>query len=97
MNKVTFEIFEKVFNKLEGEPEITLYINNDKYMIIKYSDHVSFQKIGTGSEIDYNNLKDLYESELKNEWVNIKDIIIDDTFSLKDDLDYILSGDYIKI
>ena len=90
MNKVTFELFEKVFNKIEGEPEITIYINNDKYMIIKYDDRVSFQKIGTGSEIDYINLKDLYEKELKESWNNIKDIILDETFSFNEDLETIL-------
>ncbi len=90
MNKVTFELFEKVFNKIEGEPEITIYINNDKYIIIKSDDHVSFQKIGTGSEIDYINLKVLYQKELKENWNNIKDIIIDETFSFNEDLETIL-------
>jgi hypothetical protein len=97
---VDFDLFEKLFNKIGGEPEISIYFNNNKnqYMIIKYNDYITFQRCGitNGSgEIKFNNLRELFETKtidnicLKEDWNKINDIIIDESLSLKDDLDHI--------
>lgn len=98
--KVDFDLFEKLFDKISGEPEITIYFNDNEnnYKIIKYDGYVTFQKCGIvdgSSEIKYNNLRELFETKtiddicLQDKWNEINDIIIDESLSLKDDLDYI--------
>ena len=97
---IEFDLFEKLFDKFGGEPEITIYFNDNKkqYMIIKYDGYITFQRCGCGDgsgEIKFNNLRELYETKtiddicLKDMWKEINDIIIDEGLSLKDDLDYI--------
>lgn len=92
---IKFEAFENIFNKIEGEPEFTVYFNNRnfKYMIIKYDGYLTFQRCGIedgSGEIRFNNLKELYETKtiddicLKDEWNNIKDIIIDEYISVNE-------------
>ena len=98
--KIEYDLFEKLFNKIKGEPEITIYFENNEnqYMIIKYDGYVTFQRCGIvdgSGEIKYNNLRELYNGKtiddicLKDDWEKITDIIIDEGLSLKDDLDYI--------
>ena len=97
---VDFDLFEKLFNKINGEPEISIYFvdNKNQYMIIKYNNYITFQRCGINDgsgEIKYNNLRELYNTKtvdnicLKEDWNKINDIIIDESLSLKDDLDYI--------
>ena len=98
--KADFDLFEKLFNKISGEPEISIYFvdNNNQYMIIKYNNYITFQRCGIddgSGEIKYNNLQELFNAKtidnicLKDDWNKINDIIIDEGLSIKDDLDYI--------
>ena len=98
---VTFELFKKVFNKMTGEPEIEVYFidNENEYMIIKYDGYISFQRCGIkdgSGEIKFKSLDELYESRtvdgifLKEDWYKIRDIVINEALSFKDDLDIIL-------
>lgn len=85
---INFETFKKMYDSIPGEPEFELYFNDrkDTYWIIKYSDYVTYQKSGFNSnEIKYDNLDELYNVNLKDSWQNITDIVIDTTFSIKDD------------
>lgn len=98
---ITYEKFKKIIDNLDSnrEPEIEIYFNNKdyNYMIIKYSDHITFQRCGKkkdqSGEIRFNSLDELYnvktidEIILKEEWKNITDILIDCTFSVVDDKD----------
>ncbi len=97
---IEFAKFKELFNLLEGEPEIEIYFNNREshYMIIKYDNYINFQRCGINDrsgEIKYNNLDELYNIKtidniiLKDEWNNIKDIIIDETFSIIEDKEII--------
>ena len=101
MIKADFDLFKKLFDKLEGEPEITIIFDDktSKYMIIKYADYVTFQRCGISDgsgEIKFNNLSELYEAKtidgicLKDDWGIINDIVINEGLSLRDDLDYII-------
>lgn len=85
---INFETFKKLYDTIPGEPEFELYFNDkkDTYWIIKYSDYVTYQKSSlNASEIKYDNLDELYNANLKDSWQNITDIVIDTTFSIKDD------------
>ena len=97
---VSYESFKKVFDILEGEPEIEVFFKNtnNTYMIIKYRDRVTIAKVAdelNRGEIKYKTLDELYNSttidgiNLKNDWNNIKDIIIDEIYSFVDDKDEI--------
>lgn len=90
---ISFEDFKLLYDSVQGEPEFEIYFRDIKetYMIIKYEDHVSFQRCGykTGSgKFDYPSLDILYEKPsvdgicLKDNWKNISTIIGDSTFDL---------------
>ena len=94
---ISYEKFKELYEAIPGEPEFKLYFNNteDTYWIIKYADYVTFQKSDYDakelSEIEYANLDDLYNANLidninlKNDWDNISDIVIDGSFSVVSD------------
>ena len=94
---IDYENFKKLFNVLNNEPEIEVYFKNSKntYMIIKYKDYITFQRCGIkekqSGEIKFTNIDELYNSKtidnifLKQDWSNVKDILINSTFSVVDD------------
>ena len=45
---LSFEEFTSIYDAAQGEPEFEIYFMNQAktYMIIKYGDHVSFQRCG---------------------------------------------------
>jgi hypothetical protein len=90
---ISFEEFSNLFDSIDGEPEFEIYFygSNTSYMIIKYDDHVSFQRCGykDGSgEYNYPSLLELYQTVsvddvcLKSSWNKIKTIIADASFDL---------------
>lgn len=96
---VTIDEFQKIFQAIPGEPEFEIMFRDseERYMIIKYSDHVSFQRCGmdTGSgEFDYRTLEELYSAYsvdgicLKERWKSIDSIEVNASFNLscKEDL-----------
>ena len=95
-----FEEFINLYNAAQGEPEFEIcFINQRKtYMIIKYDDHVSFQRCGVddgSGEFDYPSLEELYQTEsvdgirLRDKWDGIETIIADGTYdlSIQEELD----------
>lgn len=93
---MTFEKFSKIFSGLSYECEFRLYFQGKdrEYMIIRFSDKVSFQRVGyyDGSgEVFYDSLDDLYKAVtvdnicLERDWDKLSDIIADDRYSLFDD------------
>lgn len=100
---ITYQKFKEVFDNIDSnsEPEIELYFNNrdNTYMIIKYSDFITFQRCGNNEqsgEIKFSTLDELYNTKtiddivLKDEWDNISDIIFDAAFSVVEDKEDIL-------
>ncbi len=96
---IDYEAFKRLYHSIPGEPEFEIFFrgNQTSYMIIKYDDHVSFQRCGVedgSGEYDYPSLEELYETDsvdgvcLKDVWGNIDTIIADSTFdlSLRDEL-----------
>ena len=90
---ISFEDFVALFNSIKGEPEFEVYFRDieETYMIIKYSDHVSFQRCGAGDgsgEFDYPSLFVLCHSVsvdgicLGDKWDSIDTIIVNGTFNL---------------
>ncbi len=95
-----FEEFTNLYNAAQGEPEFEICFTNQKktYMIIKYDDHVSFQRCGVddgSGEFDYPSLEELYQTEsvdgirLRDKWDGIETIIADGTYdlSIQEELD----------
>jgi hypothetical protein len=89
----SFEEFSNLYNAAKGEPEFEIcFIGKIKtYMIIKYDDHVSFQRCGVNDgsgEYDYSSLKELYQIKsvdgicLKDKWDTIDTIIADGMYDL---------------
>lgn len=95
---ISYQKFKEIYDNIDAnrEPEIELYFKNRKntYMIIKYSDYVTFQRCGVkedqSGEIKFESLDELCNSQtidnivLINEWNNIEDILFDCTFSVVD-------------
>ena len=88
---ISYEEFKRIYNIIPGEPEISIYLKNKQYMIIKYEDYVTFQRCGINDgsgEIKYQTLDELYNSKsidniyLKEDWYLIEDIIIDEIYSV---------------
>lgn len=82
-----------MFNSIPGEPEFETFFRDSKneYMIIKYDDHVSFQRCGVyngSGEYDYPSLQELYQTItvdgicLYDRLNMIETIITDSTFNL---------------
>ena len=97
---INYNDFKKLLYAISGEPECEIHFNNtdDTYIIIKYNDFVTFQKCSDEQdrgEFEYKTLDELYNSILvdeiclKNDWKDIKDIIINSTFSVVYDKDEI--------
>lgn len=97
---IDYEAFNRLYHSIPGEPEFEIRFgrNQKSYMIIKYDDHVSFQRCGVedgGGEYDYPSLEVLYETVsvdgvcLKDVWGSIDTIIADSIFdlSLRDELE----------
>ena len=93
MTMISFEDFSKLFDSIPGEPEFEILFRGvkAKYMIIKYDDHVSFQRCGVNDgsgEYDYPSLQELYQAVtvdgicLKDSWDTIENIIADSSFDL---------------
>ena len=85
---ITIEEFAKNFDAAVGEPEYEVAFENRKgeYMIIKYSDCVTFQRCGieNGSgEIRFGSLDELLSAEtidgicLKRDWDHVRSIVLD--------------------
>lgn len=90
---LSFEEFTSLYDAAQGEPEFEICFVNQKktYMIIKYDDHVSFQRCGVddgSGEYDYSSLEELYQIEsvngicLRDKWDTIETIIGDGTYDL---------------
>lgn len=90
---ITFDEFQKIFQAIPGEPEFEIMFRDlgESYMIIKYSDHVSFQRCGmdAGSgEFDYHTLEELYSTYsvdgvcLRERWDSIDFIEVNASFNL---------------
>lgn len=93
MTMISFEDFSKLFDSIPGEPEFEILFRGvkAKYMIIKYDDHVSFQRCGVNDgsgEYDYPSLQELYQAVtvdgicLKDCWDTVENIIADSSFDL---------------
>lgn len=101
---ISYIKFKQIFDNIDShrEPEIEFYFKNRKntYMIIKYDGYITFQRCGTeeeqSGEIRFESLDVLYNSRtldnivLKDEWINIENILFDSTFSVVNDMDEIL-------
>ncbi|MBQ3011534.1 MAG: hypothetical protein IJA20_07355 [Methanocorpusculum sp.] len=77
-----FEYIKEQFAALiavDCEPELTITLNGQNYMVIGYEDHVSIQRLGDAHpvEIAFSSLDALYEAEtvdgicLKRDWDRI--------------------------
>ena len=83
---ISYDKFKDIFNKIEGEPEITIkYNNNEEYMLIKLDNKITYQKIKEKTKDIY--FESIDNTNIKDRWNEIEDIIIDDIFSIKYDLD----------
>lgn len=83
---ISYNKFKDIFNKIEGEPEITIkYNNNEEYMLIKLDNKITYQKIKEKTKDIY--FESIDNTNIKDRWNEIEDIIIDDIFSIKYDLD----------
>lgn len=90
---INYNKFKELFEKLDSnrKPEIEIIFKNrkDNYVLIKFNNKVTFGN--SEKAIDYKDLDEMYNSKtvdeiiLKNEWNNIEDILIDMTFSIKED------------
>ena len=83
------ELFEKLDSNRNPEIEIIFKYRKDSYVLIKFNNKVKFGN--SEKAIDYTNLDELYNSKtvdgitLKEEWNSIEDILLDMTFSVKED------------
>jgi len=102
---IEYKEFKKIYDTLSGEPEFEIKFKNNenKYMIIKYKNYVSFQRCGikNGSgEYKCLDLDHLYNSELidkivlKENWNLIEDIVIDEIYSIVNNKEEI--NEYLK-
>lgn len=94
---ISYLKFKKWFDTLKGEPEIEITFKNRiyTYMIIKYDGYITFQRCGDISiqsgERKFDSLDDLYCTKtiddivLKEEWQNIKDIVLDSMLNIAED------------
>lgn len=92
MNMITFEKFKDLFNYLDSSrhPEIEIIINDESYILIKFENHITYGKdCASINEIyKFNDLDELYNANingicLKDTWDEIADILIDLTFSVR--------------
>lgn len=95
---IDYEKFEELYAAISGEPEFEFHFSNtkDTYWLIKYADYVTFQK-SYSNEKKYKNLDELYNAtlddniNLKRDWENITDIVIESLYSVvndKDDIEF---------
>ena len=90
---ISYKIFKELFEVLDSnrETEIEIIFKNrkDSYVLIKFNKKITFGN--SEKAVDYKDIEELYNSKtvdniiLKEEWDNIEDILIDMTFSVKDD------------
>ncbi len=95
---ISFCGFKEIFDAIspDFESEITLCFSGreSEYMMIKYDDHVSFQRCGNRSErsgeVGFSSLEELYNARtiddicLKDEWDDISGIVFDSMFDVND-------------
>lgn len=89
---ITYGKFKELYESLFPNEDITIVFKNkkEKYIIVKYDNGVTFQRIGQNpsGEIRFNTIDELYinrtidEIILREEWTNIVDIIFDGVFSV---------------
>ena len=96
---ISYLKFKELFDNLNAsnEPEIEFSFKNkkNKYMIIKYVSHITFQRCGAleeqSGEVKFSSLEELLSTKtiddivFIDEWDNIEDIIINCTLSVVDD------------
>lgn len=92
---MTFEEFKALYDDISREEEYEFFFSDtDKtYMIIKYDDHVSFQRCGASDgsgEYNYDSIMELYQTEsidgiyLEKDWGKITAIVADAMFDITD-------------
>lgn len=99
---ITYEKFRELFNMLENNRacEIEIYFTNKSnyYMLIKYQDYLTFGVCGESKNFSlykFATLDELYNSEdikeinLRENWQYLDDIIIDSSFSVIEDKEYL--------
>lgn len=99
---ISYYEFKKIFDVLDEKcnPEIEIYFkDNDSYILIKFESYLTYSKMsGTKEDVlKFNNLNDLYESNLKSVWNEISDILIDMTFSVVSQKEEILKNYNLKL
>lgn len=83
------ELFEILDSNRAPEIEITFKNRKDNYVLIKFNNKITFGN--SLKAFDYQDIDELYNSKtvdniiLKEDWNNIEDILIDMTFSIKED------------
>ena len=90
---IDYKKFKELFEILDSNraPEIEIMFKNrkDRYLLIKFNNKITFGN--SLKAIDYKDIEELYNSRtvdniiLKEDWNSIEDILIDMTFSIKED------------
>ncbi len=89
-------VFKVLYDAVPWEGEFEFFFSDtDKtYMVIKYDDHVSFQRCGAGDgsgEYSYDSLMELFKTEsvdgicLEKDWDKITAIVADATYDITDE------------
>lgn len=99
---VSVDEFKELFEMIPHEPEFEICFegNPSKYMIIKYEDHVTFQRCGLkggSGEIEYEDVEKLFQAkliddiQLARDWQNIVTIIVNSSWDLclPDDIEHL--------
>lgn len=77
---ISYENFKILFNKFEVGKELEIYFDDDEsYMIAVKENNFTYGK-SLGSEVL--NCKSLDETNLKDNWNKVKDILLDFAFSI---------------
>jgi hypothetical protein len=105
---ISYTQFKELLNKIEPNTELEILFKNisNKYMIIKYENNYTFQRCGSleeqSGEMPFDSLeailttKTIDDINIKDNWNNIKDIVINYTYSIVDDKDELLDQYNIK-
>lgn len=90
---ISYKKFKELFEVLDSNrsPEIEIIFKNrkDSYVLIKFNEKITFGN--SEKAIDYKDIEEVYNSKtvdnivLNKEWNNIEDILINMTFSVKND------------
>ena len=96
---IDYTTFRIIYNAFPCQSEFELYFKNTirAYMIIKYTDHVSFQRCGLqdgSQETEYSDLDKMFHTRpvdgiyLKNDWNKIEGILVNATYFLGNNNDF---------